>query len=205
METFSALLAIGAGNSPVPGEFPIQRPVTRSFNVFLDQRLNKRLSKQWWGWWFKTLSRPLWRHRNEKHQPNWVQTSPLWQHGCCPHCKAFSLCHHASVNGLLLCNTSLICQLDKFRWCLNTIQHFLKMLSEISFLMSSDICSSPVLCSDEWWDSQLSKSISSGQSDKGRHPTMTPAMETYRTVDRNTSCILAPLLDVFRINGCILM
>ena len=41
METFSALLAICAGNSPVPGEFPTQSPVTRSFDVFLDLRLNK--------------------------------------------------------------------------------------------------------------------------------------------------------------------
>ena len=64
METFSALLAICAGNSPVPGEFPAQRPVTRSFDVFFDLRLNKRLSKQSWGWWFETLSRPLWRHRD---------------------------------------------------------------------------------------------------------------------------------------------
>ena len=55
MEAFSALLAICAGNSPVPGEFPTQRPVTRSFDVFFDLRLNKPLSKQWWGWWFKTL------------------------------------------------------------------------------------------------------------------------------------------------------
>ena len=46
MEPFSALLAIYAGNSPVPGEFPTQRPVTRSFGVFFDLRLNKRLSKQ---------------------------------------------------------------------------------------------------------------------------------------------------------------
>ena len=52
METFSALLAICAGNSPVPGEFPIQRPVTWSFDVNFDLRLNKWLSKQWWGWWF---------------------------------------------------------------------------------------------------------------------------------------------------------
>ena len=66
METFSALLAICAGNSPVPGEFPAQRPVTRSFDVFFDLRLNKRLSKQSWGWWFETLSRPLWRHCNGK-------------------------------------------------------------------------------------------------------------------------------------------
>ena len=64
METFSALLAICAGNSPVPGEFPAQRPVTRSFDVFFDLRLNKRLSKQSWGWWFETLPGPLWRHSN---------------------------------------------------------------------------------------------------------------------------------------------
>ena len=64
METFSALLAICAGNSPVPVEFPTQRPVTRSFDVYFDLRPNKRLSKQSWGWWFETQSRPLWRHRN---------------------------------------------------------------------------------------------------------------------------------------------
>ena len=58
METFSALLAICAGNSPVPGEFPAQRSVTRSFYVFFDLRPNKRLSKQSWGWWFETLYRP---------------------------------------------------------------------------------------------------------------------------------------------------
>ena len=64
METRSALLAICAGNSPVPGEFPAQRPVTRSFDVFFVLRPNKRLSKQWWGWWFETPSRPLWRFCN---------------------------------------------------------------------------------------------------------------------------------------------
>ena len=45
METFSALLALYVGNSPVPGEFPAQRPVMRSFDVFFDLRPNKRLSK----------------------------------------------------------------------------------------------------------------------------------------------------------------
>ena len=64
METFSALLAIYAGNSPVPSEFPAQRPVTRSLHVFFDLCRNKRLSKQSQGWWFETPSRPLWRHRN---------------------------------------------------------------------------------------------------------------------------------------------
>ena len=44
-----------------PSEFPTKRPVTRSFDVFFDLSLNKRLSKQWWGWWFETQSCPLWR------------------------------------------------------------------------------------------------------------------------------------------------
>ena len=43
-------------NSPHKGQ--------RSFHVFFDLRLNKRLSKQSWGWWFDTLSRPLWRYCN---------------------------------------------------------------------------------------------------------------------------------------------
>ena len=47
------------------GEFPTQRPVSRSFDVFFDLRLNKRLSKQPWGWWFETQSCSLWRHRND--------------------------------------------------------------------------------------------------------------------------------------------
>ena len=47
-----------------PGEFPTQRPVTRSFDVCFDLRLNKRLSKQPWGWWFETVSWSLWRHCN---------------------------------------------------------------------------------------------------------------------------------------------
>ena len=47
-----------------PGEFPTQRPVTRSFDVLFDLRLNTRLSKQPWGWWFEMPSWSLWRHRN---------------------------------------------------------------------------------------------------------------------------------------------
>ena len=65
METISAQLALCAGNLLGPGEFPAQKPVTQSFDVFFDLRLNKRLSKQSWGWWFETPSRPLWRHCND--------------------------------------------------------------------------------------------------------------------------------------------
>ena len=80
MERFSALLAICAGNSPVPGEFPAQRPVTRSFDVFFDLRLNKRFGKQSWGWLFETLSRPLWRHRNDdKNQADSDQALVIYE------------------------------------------------------------------------------------------------------------------------------
>ena len=48
----------------VTGHLCTQRPVTRSFDVFFDLCPNERLSKQSWGWWFGTLSSPLWRHRN---------------------------------------------------------------------------------------------------------------------------------------------
>ena len=56
------------------GKFLAQRPVTRSFDVFFDLRLNKWFRKQSWSWWFTTPSHPLWRHRNDcttyrvKHQ-----------------------------------------------------------------------------------------------------------------------------------------
>ena len=80
METFSAVLALCTGNSPITGEFPAQRPVTRSFDVFVDLRLNKWLSKQSWGWWFDTPSRPLWRHCN------WDRGALTWGRdvGHCP-------------------------------------------------------------------------------------------------------------------------
>ena len=64
METFSALLALCAGNSPVTGEFPAQRSATRSSDVSLDLCMNKRLSKQSWGWWSETPSCSLWRQCN---------------------------------------------------------------------------------------------------------------------------------------------
>ena len=52
------------GNSPVTGEFSSHRPVTRSFDVFFDLRLNRQLSKQSRRRWFETPSRSLWRHCN---------------------------------------------------------------------------------------------------------------------------------------------
>ena len=60
MKIFSALLSLCAENSPVTGEFPAQRPVTRSFDVFFDLSLNERLSKQSRRRWLRSL----WRYSN---------------------------------------------------------------------------------------------------------------------------------------------
>ena len=61
-ELCSALMPFCAGNSSVTGEFPAQRSVTRSCDVFFDLRLDQQLSKQWRRRWFDTPSRSLWRH-----------------------------------------------------------------------------------------------------------------------------------------------
>ena len=55
-----------------------QRPVTRSYDVFFDLRLNKPLSKHWWGWWLRhyrahygvtvMCMSMFWWFRNSKHQ-----------------------------------------------------------------------------------------------------------------------------------------
>ena len=48
-----------------PRWIPHTKASDADFDVYFDLRLNKRLSKQSWGWWFETPSRPLWRHRND--------------------------------------------------------------------------------------------------------------------------------------------
>ena len=68
METFSSLQALCAGNSPATGEFPSPRPVTRSFDVFYDVRLNKRLGKQSTRRWLETPSRSICCHCNAMKQ-----------------------------------------------------------------------------------------------------------------------------------------
>ena len=83
--------------SSVTGEFPAQRPVTRSFDVFVDLHLNKRLSKQSWDWWFETPVRPLRRHCN----------------GCKPLASS-----QAMLTTLVFwkCNEANLANLKGFRW-----------------------------------------------------------------------------------------
>ena len=91
------ITALCAGKSPVTGEFPVRSPVARSFDVFFDLRLNKRLSKQSQGRWFETQSRSLWRHCNaiEKNV------------GICPQCtrKLFCLTVKANISHVLNSST----------------------------------------------------------------------------------------------------
>ena len=95
METFSALLALCVGNSPVTSEFSARRPVSQSFDIFFDLHLNKQLSKQSLGWWSEMPSCPSWRYCNEsvisfqpemfrcqQKQRGFNRISPLWQILC---------------------------------------------------------------------------------------------------------------------------
>ena len=72
-----AFLQGSSSPSPSPSPSSSRRRVTQSFDVFFDLRLNKRLSKQSWGWWFETPSRPLWRHCNDESQL-WSGKAELW-------------------------------------------------------------------------------------------------------------------------------
>ena len=112
METSSALLPICAGNSPVTGEFPSQRPVTQSLDIFFDLRLNKRsskqsrrrtlmfslnkhLSKQSCGWWSETPSRSLRRHCTVTKTSHENTFMDKYLHPC------FTVgCNHSSVTWL---------------------------------------------------------------------------------------------------------
>ena len=83
MEPFSTLLTLCAGNSPVTGEFPAQRPVTRNFDVFFDLRLN--------GWVNSRGACDLRRHRAHYDVTVtghlWLDDVRIWKRF--PHCWPF--------------------------------------------------------------------------------------------------------------------
>ena len=64
---FSVLPTLCERNPPVTNGFPSKRLVRRSFGVFFDLRMNKRLKKQSICWWFEKPLRTLWRHCNVIH------------------------------------------------------------------------------------------------------------------------------------------
>ena len=109
MKTFSALLALRAGTSPVTGEFSAQRPMTRSFDIFFDLCLNKRLRKQSRRWWFETQTRSFWRHSNETYFGGLAQAAvaPLLTH--------WSYHSLALSHRFIMCKISLKC-LPALKW-----------------------------------------------------------------------------------------
>ena len=128
METFSALLALCAGNSPIPGEFPTQRPVTRSFDVLFHLHLNERLNQQSWGWWFQTSSHALWRHCNVpwvthsfhfvlalkvlSGDQSWILRDAM--------CRKFAQAHNVMMDALEI--------VGNFRWNIKKDDIFLQMV-----------------------------------------------------------------------------
>ena len=77
--TFTALLALCAGISPVTDELSSQRPVTRSFDVFFYLCLYKRFSKQSRHRWFETPLHSLWRHCNEFSPLQWTPSVTIME------------------------------------------------------------------------------------------------------------------------------
>ena len=79
------VIGLLCGEFTGPRWIPCKKACGAEFDVFFDMRLNKPLSKQWWGWWFKTLSRPLWCHCNDVkwcYQDvcvfAWLTANPHW-------------------------------------------------------------------------------------------------------------------------------
>ena len=75
METYSALLALCAGNSPVPVNSPHKGQWRGALIFSLICVRKKRLSKQPWGWWFETPAWSLWRQCNDCRTSRYTETS----------------------------------------------------------------------------------------------------------------------------------
>ena len=120
-----------------PGDFPTQRPVTWSFDVFFDLRLNKRLSKQPCGWWFETPSWSLWRQCNVMSEHS-AYLTPLSDHNLIiyiPSQQIFDMCK------ILLWSddSSLIYNNDNFHQVSNAIE-----ISSVELIPIGPLC----CCSD---------------------------------------------------------
>ena len=117
------------GNSPFLGELPAQRPMTRSFHVFFDLHLYKRLSNQPWCWWFETPSCSLWRHCNGFRHTLTAAIRALLSHEpiTSPRIEFISLDNSpASCVFTNSISIDLITTKDRFclSWILETIRHF---------------------------------------------------------------------------------
>ena len=172
MEAFPALLALCAGNSPVSGEFPAQRPMTRSFDVFFDLRVNKRLSKQSWGWWFETLSRSLWRHRNDlSRRPKNFQIQPR----CVGKCS-FAVCRPLTWNILT----------KEIRWWDNTESENRILKTNLFFKFINESVKFPKCDEYSLWRSYVNPVRS--RTEFCRHCVITFVMTSYDIAEVMTPC-----------------
>ena len=153
METFSSLLVFCAGNSSVTGEFHVQRPVAWGLDVFFDLSLNKRLTKQSWGWWSEMSSRSLWLHCNAIlcfHLIRIHTSLSHWQGKCFHDFLSPSKCHKIALilysfqNAFFYLKTSfsieillMMCPYDNrsafvqvIAWCRQTSNHCLNKLDQ---------------------------------------------------------------------------
>ena len=93
-----------------PRCIPRSKASDRSFDVFFDLRLNNRLSKQSWGWWFETLSRPLWRHCNATliNMYYWTPLSSVLHLNITPTSTHFASTNVLSLNRVLILRRPLL-------------------------------------------------------------------------------------------------
>ena len=77
MEIFSALLDLCAGNLPIIGVFPTQRPVRRSFDVLTDVCLNTRRKTSYRQWRQNAAGDSVITH-TDRSRYNTVQYNTIW-------------------------------------------------------------------------------------------------------------------------------
>ena len=193
METFSALLALCAGNSPVTGEFPSQRPVARSFDISFDLHLNKQLSKQWWDWWFESPSRSLWHH--------------------CHHLLSTGRTHAGRWAGLLVykCSTVSappICPADGIYWqfstvCLQWTRNVILLLTHLRLdkmaaILADDIFKSIFLNENDRIPIQISLKFVVPRGPIDNKPALVHVMAWRRTGDKPLpEPMLTPFSDAY--------
>ena len=176
MEKLSALLALCAGNSPVTSEFPAQRPVTRSFDVFFNVRVNKQLSKQSRCRWFETPWRSLWRHYNDRYLVG--MHCCIWHHvsGVCLQRRSFHFTTYIPTEMILHIYRVLCVMKEKYHYyvminrCLYlTHPHFITSkqmpyintfsIYNIAYAHINHIALHPLLQSFQFWHTGKGKNI----------------------------------------------
>ena len=153
-----------------PRYWPFVRVIHRSRDaeLFFDLRMKKPLSKQWSGWWFETLSRPLWRHCNvctKFHSSGWRLKIPafylIWNTGNCKQhiSQAIDISHISTMHqtNIQQCN---ILHIFVTKWCFVVCEtgalrdlcdkSIVYMRYMTSLINHSSVSSLPVLCCTQY-------------------------------------------------------